>query len=167
MSRVLVVEYDPTWPARYEAEAALVKRALGGLQVAIEHVGSTSVPGLAAKPTIDLAAGLRTLELDSATMERLDALGYEHRGEMGVPGRRYFRKGTSYPREFNLHVVRWDGALWRDYLSFRDHLRTHPQTAKRYAERKRDLATASADLEAYGQGKRAFIAEVLERAARR
>ncbi len=171
--RVRIIGYDASWPARYENEAPAVMGALGPLAIEIQHIGSTSVPGLAAKPTIDILVGARSLELDDEAVARLFELGYEYRGEMGVLGRRYFRKGRSYPRDFNVHLVVWRGALWDDYLAFRDYLRAHPQRARRYMDLKRQLvSTAGGDeLAAYAEGKAAFIAKALrsagEEAARR
>jgi GrpB-like predicted nucleotidyltransferase (UPF0157 family) len=95
----------------------------------------------------------------------MEELGYEFRGEMGVPGRRYFRKGTSYPREFNVHVVEFDGGLWRSNLAFRDYLREHPEAIKEYGALKRRLVSkpGGGELDQYAAGKAAFIAEIVRR----
>ena len=94
-------------------------------------------------------------------------LGYQHRGEMGVPGRHYLRKGDRYPRDFNVHVVVWGGPLWNDHVAFRDYLRTHPERAHEYAELKRELLTRpdGRDWGSYQAGKEPFIAETLRLAA--
>lgn len=167
MKYVRISHYDPAWPRRYEEEAARVAAALGEPAAEIEHVGSTSVPGLDAKPTIDILVGVRDLaEIDDAAVSGMERLGYELRGEMGVPGRRYFRRGETYPREFNVHVVELGGRLWREGLAFRDFLRTHPGSADAYARLKRRLVSApgGAELDRYAAGKADFIAETLERA---
>jgi GrpB-like predicted nucleotidyltransferase (UPF0157 family) len=103
--------------------------------VAIEHVGSTSVPGLAAKPTVDIAVGVPSLDLDAGEHARMEALGYDYAGTHDLP-QHVFRKGTALPWEVIVHVVEHDGGMWRDFLLFRDHLRSHPADARRYEELK-------------------------------
>jgi GrpB-like predicted nucleotidyltransferase (UPF0157 family) len=164
---VSLSSYDPSWPARYEREAKRVSAALGDLVIAVEHIGSTSVPGLTAKPTIDILAGIRSLEVPAEALGRMADLGYLYRGELGIPGRRYFRKGNRYPRDFNVHVVVWGGRLWNDHLAFRDYLRAHPERARDYAELKRELLAGpggGARTE-YQAGKEPFIDETLRLAA--
>jgi GrpB-like predicted nucleotidyltransferase (UPF0157 family) len=162
---VSVVPYDADWPARYRREAEALSAALGGAALGVEHIGSTSIPGLSAKPTIDIMVGAENLDLSDAVMAAMEHLGYEYRGEMGVPGRRYFRKGPRYPRDFNAHIVIQNDPLWRDCLGFRDYLREHPERAKEYAELKmRVLAAPDGSLIAnYGAAKEPFIAETLRR----
>jgi GrpB-like predicted nucleotidyltransferase (UPF0157 family) len=164
---VSVTSYDESWPVQYERESKKVSAALGDLVVAIEHIGSTSVPGLTAKPTIDILVGVRKLEITEQAMARMARLGYQHRGEMGIPGRQYFRKGDRYPRDFNVHVVVWGGPLWNDHVAFRDYLRAHPEWAREYAELKRELLMTpeGRDRSTYQAGKEPFIAETLKRAA--
>lgn len=137
MSAAKVSAYDPVWPRRYQQEAPSIARALAPI-VAIEHVGSTSVPGLASKPTIDIAVGVETLALDPSAWQRMEALGYHYGGDHGQR-QHVFRKGASVPWQFLVHVVEHDGQMWQDYLRFRDHLRAHPDDAQRYAELKETL----------------------------
>ena len=106
--------------------------------VGIEHVGSTSVPGLAAKPTIDIAVGLPSIELGALRTARIEALGYSYSGDHGLP-QHVFRKGDAFPRDFLVHVIEHGGRMWCDYLRFRDHLRSHPEDAERYAALKASL----------------------------
>jgi GrpB-like predicted nucleotidyltransferase (UPF0157 family) len=162
---VSVVPYDADWPARYGREARALAAALGETAVGIEHIGSTSIPGLAAKPTIDILVGTGDTELSEAALRAMHSLGYEYRVEMGAPGRRYFRKGPRYPRDFNVHIVLWRGSLWHNYLAFRDYLRDHPQRAMEYAEVKQQaLASHEGSLMAnYATAKEPFIAETLRR----
>lgn len=141
--------------------------ALGARVMAIEHIGSTAIPGVAAKPTIDILVGVGTLAaIDDSAETRMAAIGYELRGEMGVPGRRYLRKGESFPRESNVHVVELGGPLWRSNIAFRDYLRAHPREAEEYGALKRKLVSTAdgAEPEAYAAGKAAFIAEIARRA---
>lgn len=106
--------------------------------VGVEHVGSTSVPGLAAKPTIDIAVGVPSLELPDETMAAMERLGYHYGGDLGLP-QHVFRKGERAPWQFLVHVVEHGGSMWRDFLSFRDHLRANPAAASDYEALKRAL----------------------------
>jgi tRNA threonylcarbamoyladenosine biosynthesis protein TsaE len=159
-----LAEHDPAWAELFAAEAERIAEALGELLVEIEHVGSTSVPGLPAKPTVDVAAGATMLELPSDAVRRLSDLGYEDVGIESRPGERRFRKGQSFPRQLILHVVEWGGPMWHDYLAFRDELRSEPALARDYAELKRSLLAELGDWYR-GEHKDAFIQAVLARAA--
>lgn len=161
---VVVVEYDSAWPRLYEKESARLSAALDDVLVEIEHIGSTAVPGLAAKPVIDILAGLRALELQPPRIAAMEALGYEYLGEYGIPGRLYFRKGR--PRSHHVHAVLFGSNLWERHLAFRDYLRARPDEAKSYADFKRRLAMeVEGDRDRYTDGKDAF-AEVLQERAR-
>jgi GrpB-like predicted nucleotidyltransferase (UPF0157 family) len=105
--------------------------------IAIEHVGSTAVPGLAAKPTIDVAVGVASLDVGSDAHQRMALLGYQYGGTHDLT-QHVFRRGAQVPWEILVHVVEHDGRMWRDFLRFRDHLRAHPADARRY----RDLKAA-------------------------
>jgi GrpB-like predicted nucleotidyltransferase (UPF0157 family) len=164
---VRIDTYDPNWPRRYSEEAPRVGEALGALVKAIEHIGSTSIEGLDAKPTIDILVGATSVaDVDAAAKARMSELAYEFRDAMGVQGRCYFRKGSSFPREFNVHVVEVGGRLWRQNLAFRNYLRENPAAALEYGKLKRSLVSkrGGADLERYAAGKADFIAEILRRA---
>ena len=161
---VVLVPYDPQWPALFEAEAAWIERALAGLPIRLEHVGSTAVPGLAAKPIIDILAGRPPRSAVAPYVAAFRQLGYEHRGTSGLPGREYFRRGD--PRSHHVHLVSWTSALWRDHLAFRDYLRDHPSVAREYETLKRDLAvTLANDRRRYTDAKGPFIRTVLRDAA--
>ena len=159
------MEYDRRWPALFEKEKALIVEATGIAPERVEHIGSTAVPGLGAKPIIDLMAGVPKVEESQRQIEALEAVGYEHRGE-SVPGTLYIRKAE--PRRFNLHMTQWEGSFWTDHLLFRDFLRTHPETARQYEDLKRKLmARLASDPRAYNDGKSSFIESVVERARER
>lgn len=163
----LVVPYDPEWPHRFEAEAERIRNALGAVVVEIKHIGSTAVPGIAAKPTIDIAVGVRRLDdVSGEAIAAIEALDYVYRGEAGVPGRHYFRRGPRYPRLFHLSIIESGGKLWNDYLLLRSYLRAHPEEAASYVEAKRaaERAIERPDPIAYWEHKRAFVEELLERA---
>ena len=130
--------------------------------VAAEHVGSTSVPGLAAKPTIDMAVGVENLALPSTAWSRIEKLGYHYGGDHGRP-QHVFRKGDSVPWQFLVHVIEYEGSMWRDFLRFRDHLRAHPDDAARYAELKQSLLADRGDWYS-GKDKESFIRPILDAA---
>jgi GrpB-like predicted nucleotidyltransferase (UPF0157 family) len=159
---VEIVEHDPSWAARFDAERTKLASIFDGRAVAIEHIGSTSVPGLCAKPIVDILVGLRELELSEAEIEAMDGLGYEYLGEFGLPGRLYFRKGE--PRTHHVHVVAHGGDHWDRHLAFRDTLRSNPEERRRYDELKRQLAAEGHSREAYSELKTPFIREVEARA---
>jgi tRNA threonylcarbamoyladenosine biosynthesis protein TsaE len=138
VAKVELAEYDSAWAERFASEAAHIVEALGDLVVEIEHVGSTAVTGLAAKPTVDIAVGATTINLPAEAVERMEALGYEDAANDSRPGERRFRKGA-FPRDVIVHVVEWGGLMWQSYLRFRDALRTDDALAAEYETLKRDL----------------------------
>lgn len=160
---VRLAEADPAWPALFAAERTRVLAALAPLPLAVAHVGSTAVPGLIAKPILDVMGG-RPAGSDLAPyVTALEAADYRYRGEFGIPGRDYFvRDDISGRRTHHLHVVEHGGAFWRAHLAFRDYLRRTPARAGAYEALKRDLAMRHpGDRAAYTDGKVAFIAETL------
>ena len=163
--RVRLVPYSEAWPALYAAEVARVTPLLAaiGVRLVFEHTGSTAVPGLAAKPIIDILAGLTNEAGRGAAIAALQAAGYVHRGEQGIPGRDFFRRGD--PRQYHVHLTRVESAFWQDHRTFRDWLRTHPDVAAAYMALKRELAARfPADREAYVEGKTPFVERVLREA---
>jgi len=165
---VRIVPYDPAWPSLFAAEAARLRAILdaAALPLALEHMGSTAVPGLAAKPVLDILGGYPPGAHVGAYVAALEAAGYVHRGEQGIPGREYFRRGS--PRAYHLHLAVRDGAFWREHLAFRDVLRARADVRDAYAALKRDLAGRHPrDREAYTEGKGDFVREVVARALAR
>jgi GrpB-like predicted nucleotidyltransferase (UPF0157 family) len=150
----------------FEEEKARILRTAGDLVSAVEHVGSTAVPGLSAKPVIDMIGGVRNLTEGSRCVELLARLGYEYRWqfESADPSRRYFRKGRPGQNTHHLSLIEHLSQRWNDYLLFRDYLRAHPYTSHEYLELKEEL------LERYGlkgepveRAKSAFIQKLLAR----
>ena len=146
---IVIADYDPSWPAQFEAERDLMYARCGrDAFTVIEHVGSTAVPGLAAKPIIDIMPGLRSLNDAPPIIEKLQAIGYVYVPEFekpneideGMPFRRYLRKDVSGERAFHLHMVEDGSDFWQHDLLFRDYLRAHPDARDAYARLKRDLA---------------------------
>ncbi len=166
MRRVVVVPYDVRWPAMFDVEAARVRDALGDCVVAVHHIGSTSVPGLHAKPLIDmLVEATSPVEVD-ARNGAMAALGYEAVGEFGLPGRRFFRKDDADgDRTHHVHAYTAGNDEVKRHLAFRDFLRAHPDWSTRYGELKQRLARQHPDdIEAYMDGKDAFIQDAEARA---
>ena len=141
-------------------EARAIRQVLGDTLVGIEHVGSTAVPGLAAKPVIDIIVSVTSL---AAAIPALEALGYDCRGENGIPGRLFFRKGlVEFRRTHHLHLVEVGHEQWKFTLAFRNYLRSHPGDMRRYEEVKRALAEKFRDnRSAYTNGKADFIRAIL------
>lgn len=162
---VLLVDYNPGWPGRFEAERALVATALGVERACIEHIGSTAVPGLGAKPVIDMMAGVAVLDDVLTRVSDMEAAGYEYvpEYEAQIPLRRYFRKPFLGPRTVHLHCVVRGGEHWVRHLAFRDYLRAHPDAARAYLDLKQALAR-SHDKAAYTDAKGPFIEAVVARA---
>jgi GrpB-like predicted nucleotidyltransferase (UPF0157 family) len=162
---VRLAEYDDRWPALFERERSRILACCARLPLTLEHVGGTSIPGMCAKPVIDIAVAIPGTSAIRDCIVALVRAGYEHRGERGVPGRHYFRRGE--PRAYHLHVVEEDGDLWRDYLAFRDRLRTDADAARAFANVKRVLAARFPhDREAYLAAKSAHVRDVLRMAGR-
>lgn len=160
---IAVVDYDAAWPARYEEERRALEKAFRGRELAFEHIGSTAVPGLAAKPTIDLMVGAEPLEIGEAETAAMRSLGYDHYGEYGIPGRHFFRKGL--PPTHHVHWVRRDADFWAKQLVFRDYLRSHRDDAAAYEKLKRGLAEKYHDDRAsYTKSKTRFCLSLQERA---
>jgi GrpB-like predicted nucleotidyltransferase (UPF0157 family) len=161
---IVVVPYDPNWPRRFEAEHALLGRVLAPwLEGGIHHIGSTAIPGIAAKPSIDMMAGVRDLNEARAAFEPLRELSYHYAPHR--PGiAHHFEKrsvGTGTPT-YGLHLTEPGSDLWRERLAFRDALRADPGLAAEYEALKLRLAEEyRGDGVAYTDGKRAFVARVL------
>jgi GrpB-like predicted nucleotidyltransferase (UPF0157 family) len=155
------VAHDPAWADRFSEAAHELAEALGAL-ASVHHIGSTAVPGLHAKPIIDLLVATSDLAHVDARTPAIVALGYEALGEYGLAGRRYFRRDDEDgERTHHLHVWRvGDPALLR-HLAFRDYLLAHPDVAAEYGALKRRLAERHAeDIESYIEGKDAFVKAV-------
>ncbi len=162
-----IVEYRADWPRVFEREAAAILAACRPLIAEVHHIGSTSVPGLAAKPILDVlpvAAG----QADAAeAVSRMTALGYRYRGENGIAGRFYFDRVVDGRTVMHVHVFPAGHPEIRRHLAFRDYLRTNPDIAREYERLKRELATRYRDdRRAYTDAKAAFITRVIEAAMR-
>ena len=183
-ARILVEDYDPFWPVTFDQLKGIYQQWLKGCLLAIEHVGSTSVPGLAAKPVIDIDLIVSGPDQVRTVIEKLGQLGYCHQGDLGIEGREAFKRlsektplattplATAQLAEpertwppHHLYACLKDSTALRNHLLLRDYLRAHPQQARRYAALKRELAARHPhDMGAYVAGKTGFITAILARA---
>lgn len=164
MSSVTLSPYSPAWPAAFERERAQIVLAFAPLAIDVEHIGSTAVPGLTAKPVLDLVLGAETLAAIEARIEALARLGYEYvtKYEREIPSRRYFVKSAAESPRVHLHAVVRGSRIWIDHLAFRDLLRADPQLRADYQALKLRLAAELAhDKAAYTAAKDPFIAAAL------
>lgn len=158
---IVVVDYDPLWPLLFQKEADAISRILGDNLVLIHHIGSTSVPFLAAKPIIDIMPVVKDLSGVDAVSGEFVKLGYEYLGEFGIKGRRYLRKGGQ-ERTHQIHIFQMeDDTNILRHLAFRDYLRSHRYVAMEYAALKKDLAARFPyDIDGYCDGKDAFVKKI-------
>lgn len=160
---LVVAGYDPAWPRTYQRWRQRVAAALGSTALRIEHVGSTSVPGLAAKPIVDIQVSVAELGGEPHYVPHLQAIGLVLRSRDAL--HRYFRPPAGQPREVHVHVCAAGGQWERDHLLFRDYLRAHPAACLRYAETKRASARRwNDDGWAYTEAKTGVILDILEQA---
>lgn len=161
MSSIQVVDYDPAWPDIFEALRRHVWAVVADFALAVEHVGSTSVPGLAAKPVIDMSIVIPSSDDIPLAVERLATLGYVHLGERGIHGREAFQAPAGLP-DHHLYVCPAGSLGLRNHLALRDYLCAHPEAAKQYGRLKQQLAVPfKNDIEGYVDGKTDFIVTIL------
>jgi len=160
---ITIVPYDPAWPSRFEAERARLVELFRG-QLPVQHIGSTAVPGMPAKPVIDCMAAVASMDVADRDVERLCADGYTTSAEFNrtLGDRRWLMRHAAGRRTHHLHLVLHESPHLTDALRFRDALRADGELAKRYAELKQRLAAElGGDREAYTAAKAAFIAAAL------
>ncbi|HLJ28994.1 MAG TPA: GrpB family protein [Candidatus Angelobacter sp.] len=161
---VIILDYDSNWPALFQSLRKRIADALGDMAAAIEHVGSTAVPDLAAKPIIDIDVLLTSEPVLRTAIERLARLRYVHRGNLGIPEREAFFAPVNDPPH-HVYVCPPDSAEFRRHVAFRDYLRAHPMDAKIYGELKVALAERfRKDRPAYNNAKSEFVEELTSRA---
>ncbi|PZC51736.1 MULTISPECIES: GrpB family protein [unclassified Mesotoga] len=162
---VIVEEYSAAWPRLFKEEAERISSSLNELQKTIEHIGSTAVPGLQAKPVIDIMIGVSSLEQADSCVPSIERTGYlyspEH--EDSMPERRYLERSGS-EIYYHVHMVVFGSKFWKEHIFFRNYLRENPEAVQQYAELKKELAEEFRDnREAYTKGKAEFIQEILKR----
>ena len=161
--RVSLLNAHEAWADEYELEKARILEAIGAHILDIQHVGSTSIPGVPAKPILDILVGVEDFEEAAVCIGPMRGIGYRYRGENGIPRRHYFVKGD--PRTHHVHMVERDSKDWRMTVLFRDFLKSHPDAAREYAEAKKHLAVKHAqDRCAYQEEKDRVVERIMERA---
>jgi len=158
---IQVVPYDPEWPTVFLRLREQIWPAVCEVAIAFEHVGSTAVPGLAAKPVIDADLVIPSRDELPETITRLRTLCYEPLGDLGIADREAFREPAGTPRH-NLYVCPEGSLALRNHLALRDHLRSHPEGVEAYGALKMGLATKFGhDIDGYVEGKSEFILSIL------
>jgi GrpB-like predicted nucleotidyltransferase (UPF0157 family) len=161
---IIIEQYNPQWPQQFDAIRLRIAPVLDRFATAIEHIGSTAVPGLAAKPIIDIDVLLKSARDVPRVTAKLTAVGYQHQGTLGVPGRDAF-KAPGHDIHHHLYVCSTPDTEFFRHIAFRDYLRKHPNDAGDYARLKYSLAGRfSVDRDTYTQAKTDFIQEILRRA---
>ncbi len=166
--RVIVTEYQPAWVEQFEEEAQALKQILKENCLKVEHIGSTSVPNLAAKPIIDFLVIVEEIEKVDLLQGEFERIGYEYMGEFGLSGCRYLRKGP-IKRTHHVHIYQFDNTqeILR-HLAFRNYLRENPAIATTYGTLKKQLAQAHPDsIDKYMDGKDAFIKKIEKEALKK
>ncbi len=165
--RIQMVPHNPEWRQAFRQEAEQIAAALDEDVVTVHHMGSTAIPGIYAKPVLDMLLVVRSVEALDEKQSEIEALGYEARGEYGIPGRRFYRRDNSQgDRTHQVHAFEVGSPQIARHLAFRDYMIAHPKAAQEYSDLKRELAAKHpSDIEAYMDGKDAFIQEIDRQAA--
>lgn len=164
MRKVIVTPFQTEWKKTFLQEAERVQEVFKEELITIHHIGSTAVPGLAAKPTIDMMPVVISIWQVDLFIKDMETLGYIFLGEYGLKGRRYFYKGED-EHTHHVHIFQKDSDEVKRHLAFRDYLITHPETAEKYSKLKLKLAAQYPnDIAAYIQGKNNFVKEVEQQA---
>ncbi len=168
-SPVVIVPYNPQWPGLYEDEKARIAKLNRTRATIIEHIGSTAVPGLGAKPILDIMIGVDTLSIAGECIEPLERIGYRYvpEFEASIPERRFLWKSAQAKKTHHIHMVEKCSDFWDRHLLFRDYLRTHTAEAENYYQLKTKLAeTYGADRDGYTDAKSLFIESIIEKAGK-
>jgi GrpB-like predicted nucleotidyltransferase (UPF0157 family)/uncharacterized protein YciI len=156
-----LVPYTDQWEACFKEEAEALSSVLKKILVTIHHIGSTAIPGVVAKPIVDMITVVSDIQEVDPLTPALEALGYEAKGEYGMPGRRFFIKKQGGKRTFNVHIFEKDHPAIERHLRFRDYLRPHPEERDAYSHLKKELVSQSQDdIEQYCWGKEDFIKSI-------
>ena len=162
---VKLVPHNPKWEKLFEKEKKVLEKKLGNLVIDIEHVGSTSVPGISAKPVIDILVGIKSMTDAKKCIKQLESLGYEYMPDRGEKGRRiFFAKGSHKRRTHHIHLVKFGGKVWESHILFAEYLRRHKKRAKQYDALKKSLLKKfEKDRESYTKSKAKFIRETIKK----
>jgi GrpB-like predicted nucleotidyltransferase (UPF0157 family) len=163
--QVLVTAYQPSWREKFELEAAQLSKIFRKELLEIHHIGSTSIPGLDAKPIIDVLVVVLDIQKVDTYNKIMQLAGYIPKGEYGIPGRRFFIKGDETHHTHHIHVFHKGNMDITRHLDFRDYLVTHPEEASDYARLKHELAVRYPfDIDSYQKGKELFIQRIDQKA---
>ena len=158
---IKIVPYTSEWKNRFNQEKARLQAAVGNYVLDIQHVGSTSIPAMAAKPILDIGVAIHNFEEATICIKPIEKFGYEYRGEYGIPRRHYFVKGS--PRTHHIHMLEVHSYSWKNMLLFRDYLIQHPELAEKYAELKLQLSQQfPTNRQAYQDEKSQFVERILQ-----
>lgn len=165
--RNIVVEpYNKKWKAKFKSEKHKLEKVFNDIIVDIHHIGSTAIPGIKAKPVIDIMVVVKDIDKVDSFNNAMKTLGYEPKGEFGIENRRFFQKGDNN-RTHHVHIFQQGNKEIKRHLNFRDYMRAHPQKAHKYSNLKETLADKySHDINKYIEGKNDFIAEIDNKAAK-
>lgn len=155
--------HDPQWAAYFDEVKLALFGVLGGYVLDLQHVGSTSIPGIKAKPVIDIAVAIEQYPLPGEVLAAVEALGYTYLGEYGIPHRHiFFQRGG--PVGYNIHINELANDEFQRHVLFRDYMRAHPDAAQEYEHLKLDLATQHNDVNTYADHKGEFVQGILRKA---
>lgn len=157
MRTIVLVNYDPEWEALFKQEVSIVREILGDELVAAHHIGSTAIPGLKAKPIIDILLEVKSIHSVEKYNKQFQSIGYEAKGEYGIKGRRFFQRGAD-ERTHHVHVFEKGSPEVSRHVKFRDYLKENKEKVKEYEKLKVALAEKNpCDPESYAKGKNEFI----------
>ena len=161
--KIHIEEHNPEWFEQFEFEKKQLCGMLGDAILGIEHIGSTSIPGIWAKPIVDILIGVKSLQLETFIIDKVIELGYEYFGEAGISGRFYFRK--RFPEEYNVHITQIGNVIWNNNIILRDYLRNNKDEARKYSDLKQNIISQGVDtLLEYSDRKSSYISELLKKA---
>jgi GrpB-like predicted nucleotidyltransferase (UPF0157 family) len=158
---ITVVDYDPSWPSTFTQLKDIIWPAIQDAAINIEHIGSTSVPGLVAKPIIDMTIVVSDGSKMAQVIEGLAGIGYSHEGDRGVPGREAFKPAVRQPPRHNLYACVEGNLGLRNHLTIRGHLRKNPDSVAAYSDLKKQLAEQHTDIDDYVDGKTELLVGIL------
>jgi len=162
---VKLTSHHKQWAKLFEKEKNILLLTLGDIKTNIEHVGSTAIPGVLAKPIIDMMLGISKSEQTEMIYKKLQELGYEDRGEQGIPGQRLFVRGPEENRTHYLHITKLNSDFWQEHILFRDYLKQNKEARDEYNQLKKNLAEKYSDKrELYTKAKADFIQNIIDKA---
>ncbi len=161
--KVVLLSYNPAWKKLYEEEKKLISFVIGEQALDIQHVGSTSIPGVKSKPIIDIAIGVESLKDRDTCIKPLEEMGYQYKNDSGVKGRYFFVKGSEDNRTHYIHLVKLNSEQWKNFIFFRDYLRKNKKAVEKYNILKEKIAEKyKDDRDTYTLRKSIFIKKVIK-----